>query len=802
MEAICFGMPEPVENNMPTSTTICLDYFNEIVPCISTCQSGQHLASNEPVCDLLLRKWAVQQRCFEIQCASASHVAHAEAESLCQEVTENDECHIKYIEGYTIASNTLKCKAVDVKTAVGIWTGIVSCIPKLRGVPPSIANTLHTSVERYYLDFVAYNCKSGYSLNGLRYSKKEFFLRCKSDGTYDFPHLICEPINCTLEDALTARRIDLSDGSLASSSPVVLDPNEWLKYRCGEGRTLSGIPDSSDLFTMTCLDHDHIMTHCKSVQCGVPPVIAHATPLGGCFVTITYGEQVEYQCEADYHVGSERKSGSKPEGCHATERTESEQPVQATEEPAGAVSSCGHDASLEEKFASLIDQQDRPFPSHEWLEDWSRARCDEMSQWTVLITGPPGTGKMAGVRLLSGHVRGTFLVCDMREVEERKLAKLIMKGQEGLRQTSVAILNIDTDVTDEVKWRLGKAAQQLQIPLIFVSDDGVVNARDEFVQKCFCLEVRHDPQNAEQALRRMTQRNVPEVLICWSRTAKNSVEHSSVSTSHPVERAFETLDQCAFTAMIATLSAETSLPKGRFGQPLDRSQSRGAQDGGLLVTNSSPTELASKAVAQGDTDELDRTWKDQDERIRADERRTSNAENDVENELVRGDDHGKTRLEASTNEEYGWTLAEEHKNIQDDVTFAEGAWNENAAEFEQKYLLDGVLALDANDAATSDKVMKEAETAIVEGEAVDLPEVYDDRKDEATLCDVMTEEVLVPAKGAPQTGWHVDRFPQGPGRMRLVRTPLWSLRPPTCVFPSLREVFSYLFYFPCLRILC
>ena len=49
-----------------------------------------------------------------------------------------------------------------------------------------------------------------------------------------------------------------------------------------------------------------------------------------------------------------------------------------------------------------------------------------------------------------------------------------------------------------------------------------------------------------------------------------------------------------------------------------------------------------------------------------------------------------------------------------------------------------------------------------------------------TLCDVVTEEVLVPAKGAPLAGWHVDRFPQGPGRMRLVSTPLWSLRPPTC----------------------
>ena len=203
-----------------------------------------------------------------------------------------------------------------------------------------------------------------------------------------------------------------------------------------------------------------------------------------------------------------------------------------------------------------------------------------------------------------------------------------------------------------------------------------------------------------------------------------------------------------------------------------------AEDGVLLVTNSSPTELASKVVAQDDTDELNRRLKDQDERRRADERRTSNSDNEIEGELVRGDDHGENRLEASTNEEDGTTLAEEHENIQDDVAFTDGAWNENAAVFEQKDPLDTVLASNADNAAPNDEVVKEAETVAMEAEAVDLPEVDDDRME--TLCDVVTEEVLVPAKRAPLAGWHVDRFPQGPGRIRLVSTPLWSLRPPTC----------------------
>ena len=85
-----------------------------------------------------------------------------------------------------------------------------------------------------------------------------------------------------------------------------------------------------------------------------------------------------------------------------------------------------------------------------------------------------------------------------------------------------------------------------------------------------------------------------------------------------------------------------------------------------------------------------------------------------------------------------------------------------------------MLALDADNAPPDNEVVKEAETVTVEGEAADFPEVDVDRKNEATLHKVVTEGVLVPAMGAPQTGWHVDRFPQGLGRMRLVSTPPWS----------------------------
>ena len=55
--------------------------------------------------------------------------------------------------------------------------------------------------------------------------------------------------------------------------------------------------------------------------------------------------------------------------------------------------------------------------------------------------------------------------------------------------------------------------------------------------------------------------------------------------------------------------------------------------------------------------------------------------------------------------------------------------------------------------------MKEAEAAAVEGEAGDLPEVDADRKDEATLRDVVAEEVLVPNCGSTYDRGRVCSLP-------------------------------------------
>ena len=191
-------------------STVCLDYFNEIGPCISTFISRPHFASCEFVWDPLWRKRVVRQRCFGIEHASVSRVTHAEVQFLCQEWTVHGWCDIKHVEGYTIASNTSKCKAMEFMSELAIRIGNVNCTFKSCDVPPSFVNTLHSSVERYFPDTVTCSCKSGYSPNELRHGTEERS-GCMSDCIHDATHLLCLPINSILEEVPISKTIKFPD---------------------------------------------------------------------------------------------------------------------------------------------------------------------------------------------------------------------------------------------------------------------------------------------------------------------------------------------------------------------------------------------------------------------------------------------------------------------------------------------------------------------------------------------------------------------------------------------------------------
>ena len=226
-------MSEPVGNNVPMYSTVCLDYFNEIVPRISTCISRPHFASYEPVWDPFWRKRVVRQRCLASSML-ASLVSHMRKCNSCvKKWTVHGWCDIKHVEGYTIASNTSKCKAVEFMSELAIRIGNVNCTFKSCDVPPSFVNTLQSSVERYFLDTVTCSCKSGYSLHELYYCKQEFFSGCMSDCIHDVAHLVSLPINSILEDAPIAKTIEFPDD-------VVFVDGDWNKN--------SAVLEQKDLF--------------------------------------------------------------------------------------------------------------------------------------------------------------------------------------------------------------------------------------------------------------------------------------------------------------------------------------------------------------------------------------------------------------------------------------------------------------------------------------------------------------------------------------------------------------------------
>ena len=85
-----------------------------------------------------------RQRCSDIEHVGVFHVAHAEVQSLCQEWTVHGWCDIKYVEGYTTASNTSKCKAGEFTSALASRTGNEDCTFKSCDVPSSSVNALRT----------------------------------------------------------------------------------------------------------------------------------------------------------------------------------------------------------------------------------------------------------------------------------------------------------------------------------------------------------------------------------------------------------------------------------------------------------------------------------------------------------------------------------------------------------------------------------------------------------------------------------------------------------------------------------
>ena len=115
------------------------------------------------------------------------------------------------------------------------------------------------------------------------------------------------------------------------------------------------------------------------------------------------------------------------------------------------------------------------------------------------------SGKLLACVSSSAVSGDPFLECDMREVEEHQFAKLILKGQGDLRQTSVAILNIDTDVTHERRFGGGQALNHPKPCYVKNVTTKPLNA----VQRCAHSDTSAVTRASRSSLRSRVARAVP-----------------------------------------------------------------------------------------------------------------------------------------------------------------------------------------------------------------------------------------------------------------------------------------------------
>ena len=97
-----------------------------------------------------LSSYFEEVRCSTVKCFNVPHIQHAVVQSLCNEGQEHVGCDIQCSKGYVVATNTLKCQAVDNMTPLGVWVGDASCTPVSCGVPHDVEHMLHGSVAQHF----------------------------------------------------------------------------------------------------------------------------------------------------------------------------------------------------------------------------------------------------------------------------------------------------------------------------------------------------------------------------------------------------------------------------------------------------------------------------------------------------------------------------------------------------------------------------------------------------------------------------------------------------------------------------
>eukprot|EP00933_Yihiella_yeosuensis_P038103 TRINITY_DN32067_c0_g1_i2.p1 TRINITY_DN32067_c0_g1~~TRINITY_DN32067_c0_g1_i2.p1 ORF type:complete len:1427 (-),score=416.49 TRINITY_DN32067_c0_g1_i2:162-4442(-) len=158
----------------------------------------------------------------------------------------------------------------------------------------------------------------------------------------------------------------------------------------------------------------------------------------------------------------------------------------------------------------------------DWLKSWKPPGLDRTAKnkkhstylSAALVTGPPGSGKTAAVKMLASRERGHVIEYDFIDAEGRSFMENLAKKQRNGNQlpgNSVVLCNIADQLTQPQKDSLQQAVQASPSPVVLVAAEGVFNWKDNIVDHCLELKVVLKQQSITRLLQEVVKKESAEL---------------------------------------------------------------------------------------------------------------------------------------------------------------------------------------------------------------------------------------------------------------------------------------------------
>jgi hypothetical protein len=158
----------------------------------------------------------------------------------------------------------------------------------------------------------------------------------------------------------------------------------------------------------------------------------------------------------------------------------------------------------------------------EWLKNWrpkgsiiKTGKSKKVPSYpAALITGPPGAGKTAGVRLLAQRVRGHVVEYDLIDAEGRSFMENLAKKQRNGNQlpgNTVVVCNIAEQITPAQKDSLVQAVLSSPSPVVLVVAEGIFTSKDNLPKHCLEIHIRLKAPQVTRILQHVAKRELTEM---------------------------------------------------------------------------------------------------------------------------------------------------------------------------------------------------------------------------------------------------------------------------------------------------